>query len=165
MQVRKATKDDIRTLVDLRIEFIKVMHPGLSQEQCAAHAAMLADYFTRHINLDFWGYFAEIDGEIASVIHLVMMERPANPRLRTGKIGMILNVYTKPQYRKRGLASLLLKEAIKDAEEFGASVLELQASDMGRHVYEQLGFEVRQSEYTPMVYRVGRQNDGLDCIS
>lgn len=154
MQIRKASADDIRTLVALRIDFIKEMHPTLSQEQVKAHAEVLTDYFQRHVNLDFWGYFAEIDGDVASVIHLVMFERPANPRLATGKLGMILNVYTKPPYRKRGLASLLLREAIRDAETLGISMLELQASEMGKHVYQQLGFEVHQSEYTPMVYHI-----------
>ncbi len=54
--------------------------------------------------------------------------------------GYILNVYTEPEHRHRGLASLLVQRCVEFCRESGVSTVSLHASDMGRPVYEKLGF-------------------------
>jgi GNAT superfamily N-acetyltransferase len=57
-----------------------------------------------------------------------------------GRQALIQNVYTEPEWRRRGLASLLTKAIIDWAREQGISSVVLHASDDGRRVYERLGF-------------------------
>ena len=159
MEIRKASAQDIDLLIAMRTAFLTEEHPELTSEQVGALKSTLADYFPRHLNRDFRAYLAETDGQTAAVVYMVVLERPANASLPSGKAATILNVYTVPAFRRRGLASALLREAMDDAGRLGVSVVDLQANAMGKPVYEKLGFMVRRSEYTPMEYRLSAAND------
>jgi GNAT superfamily N-acetyltransferase len=57
-----------------------------------------------------------------------------------GRQGTIVNVFTEPQWRQRGIAGLLIKEIIIWSKNEQIDRLVLHASDEGRSVYERLGF-------------------------
>jgi GNAT superfamily N-acetyltransferase len=57
-----------------------------------------------------------------------------------GRQGIILNVFTEPEWRRRGIAALLMKTIIEWSREQRLDGLVLDASDDGRGLYEQLGF-------------------------
>jgi GNAT superfamily N-acetyltransferase len=54
--------------------------------------------------------------------------------------GLVLNMYTLPAYRRRGIASELLRRTILEARSRGLSALRLQSTDDGRPIYERAGF-------------------------
>jgi GNAT superfamily N-acetyltransferase len=54
----------------------------------------------------------------------------------------ILNVYTDPEYRRRGVARRLIEVIVAWCEREGLARVTLHASDAGRHLYESLGFEL-----------------------
>ena len=57
-----------------------------------------------------------------------------------GRQGTIVNVFTEPQWRRRGIAGLLVKEIITWSKNEQIDRLVLHASDEGRSIYERLGF-------------------------
>jgi GNAT superfamily N-acetyltransferase len=57
-----------------------------------------------------------------------------------GRQGTVVNVFTEPQWRRRGIARLLIKEIITWSKDEHLDRLLLHASDEGRSVYERLGF-------------------------
>lgn len=57
-----------------------------------------------------------------------------------GRHAIVLNVFTEPKWRRRGLASLLIERIIAWARAERLDRLVLHASDEGRVVYERLGF-------------------------
>ena len=57
-----------------------------------------------------------------------------------GRQGTIVNVFTEPRRRRRGIADLLVKEIITWSRNEQIDRLLLHASDKGRSVYERLGF-------------------------
>jgi len=57
-----------------------------------------------------------------------------------GQQGTIVNVFTEPQGRRRGIAGRLVKEIIAWSKNECLDRLLLHASDDGRSVYERLGF-------------------------
>ena len=68
-------------------------------------------------------------------------------RLQDGELGIaegrhaiVLNVYTEPGWRRRGVAEALMREVIRWAGEEHLDRLVLHASDAGRPLYERLGF-------------------------
>lgn len=73
----------------------------------------------------------ECNGALAATTTLVCYGR------RLGWIGMVL---TRPDFRRRGLARLLLGRALAMADASGVETLGLDATDEGRPLYEQLGF-------------------------
>jgi GNAT superfamily N-acetyltransferase len=57
-----------------------------------------------------------------------------------GRQGIILNVFTEPEWRRQGVAALLMKTIIEWSREQCLEELVLHASDEGRALYERLGF-------------------------
>jgi GNAT superfamily N-acetyltransferase len=53
----------------------------------------------------------------------------------------LLSMYTEPDFRRRGVASMVVKEAIEWCRKNKYERLMLHASEMGRKVYSKLGFK------------------------
>jgi GNAT superfamily N-acetyltransferase len=70
-----------------------------------------------------------------------------------GRQGVVVNVFTEPEWRRRGLARLLMEQIVAWAREQDIESLVLHASDYGRALYEKLGFidtnEMRMAALVP----------------
>lgn len=51
-----------------------------------------------------------------------------------------MNMYTNPGYRRLGVAMKTLELLVADAKEKGIKAISLEATDMGRPLYEKFGF-------------------------
>ena len=70
-----------------------------------------------------------------------ILPRPVNAStVGEGLQGTVVNVFTEPQWRRRGIAGLLMKEIITWSKNERLDRLLLHASDEGRSLYERLGF-------------------------
>lgn len=69
----------------------------------------------------------------------------------TGKKAYIMNMYTAPEYRRQGIAFHTLDLLVKDARGQGVTQIALEATDMGRPLYERYGF-VNRKEEMELVY-------------
>ena len=59
----------------------------------------------------------------------------------SGKQGLVVNVYTHPDYRRRGLARQLMEALLEWCEENGIHSVLLRASADGKELYRSLGFQ------------------------
>ncbi len=67
--------------------------------------------------------------------------RPAkNGEFAKGRHAIVLNVFTEPEWRKRGVAMLLMREIIRWAQNEKLDQLVLHASPEARSLYERMGF-------------------------
>ena len=64
----------------------------------------------------------------------------------TGKKAYIMNMYTSPEYRRQGIAFHTLDFLVKAAKEQGVLQIALEATDMGRPLYEKYGFVKMEDE-------------------
>lgn len=64
----------------------------------------------------------------------------------TGKKAYIMNMYTAPEYRRQGIAIYTLDLLVNDAREQSVSQIALEATDMGRPLYEKYGFVKMEDE-------------------
>jgi GNAT superfamily N-acetyltransferase len=69
-------------------------------------------------------------------------QRPREIGFAKGKHAIVLNVFTESAWRRRGLARLLMEELLRWARTEQLDRLVLHATNDGRPLYEQLGFEV-----------------------
>ena len=67
-------------------------------------------------------------------------EGEGRARIAEGRHAIVLNVYTEPAWRRRGLGELLMREVLAWARAERLDRLVLHASDVGRPLYERLGF-------------------------
>jgi ribosomal protein S18 acetylase RimI-like enzyme len=137
---RRAEPGDADALTRLRLAFFEGGVNVPSPAQKAALLETLPGYFATHAGRDLFAYLAEEDGEAVACAFLLVSERPAGPAFMNGLTGLILNVHTAPEYRRRGLARTLLEAALADAKQMGVSRVELKATPMGQGLYEKLGF-------------------------
>ncbi|NMC28352.1 MAG: GNAT family N-acetyltransferase [Syntrophomonadaceae bacterium] len=139
INIRRATLEDMDTLVKLRLDFLRHM-ATLREDDEATLSAQFADYLSRHLNRNALAVLAETDCQVASIALLTVAEQPAHRYLPSGKSGTLLNVYTYPEYRRRGLSIQVVRRTIEEARNMGVSAIDLLATPEGKPLYEQLGF-------------------------
>lgn len=64
----------------------------------------------------------------------------------TGKKAYIMNMYTAPEYRRQGIAFHTLDLLVNDAKKQGVLQIALEATEMGRPLYEKYGFVKMEDE-------------------
>jgi len=159
MHYRLANEADILQLVNMRLNYLAEDYGGLTDEQTSAIRAQLREYFTKHLNRDLSVYVCEDQAEIVATVFLLITEKPANPAFITGLTGTILNVYTLPHYRNRGIAGNLMRMAVSDAESKNLSYLELYATKAGYNLYRKLGFVPFEPKNTYMRYQINHEKE------
>jgi GNAT superfamily N-acetyltransferase len=81
-----------------------------------------------------------VGGAGAQLRTLFPRPRAGGDGIRTGLEAIVLNVYTEPAWRRRGVARALMEEVIGWARRERVARLVLHASRDGRRLYEDLGF-------------------------
>ena len=138
-----ATAADTDVMIHYRITLLDAV-PGMehSAEEEQALRESLKVYFPEAMaNGSYVCWLAWADGNFAGISGMVVYDRPASYKCPTGRAGYILNMYTHPQYRKRGICSTLLQKLLLHAKDNGISVLALHASEEGEPVYRKHGFK------------------------
>lgn len=156
MVFEKAVSYDIPELVKLRIRYLLEDNGEIDQSVLAEITDNLPGYFQRHLNEDLFVYVCRDWGVIVSCCFLCITEKPSNPSFISGRTGTVMNVYTEPEYRERGLARRLMKMLLDEAVNMKLDFVELKATESGYKMYKSLGFEDTVSRYHNMKYMIGR---------
>jgi GNAT superfamily N-acetyltransferase len=144
---RKATANDLEALARLRYAMQaerqpeRASEPGQWDTYLAAYHDAFADQIARG-GFDAW--LAE-DGSLAvSCVVLLWWRTPPVFDQLVRRRGMVSSVYTLPEYRRQGIARELMRMLITQAKKLQIRRLVLWASEMGRPLYEDIGFEPSQ---------------------
>ncbi len=152
-EIIKAGTKDIEGLAEMRIAYLQEDLGEMSGQEADQYRTRLKEYFERVLNQKIFCYAAKENEVILSTAFLLVSEKPASPSFPNGWTGTILNVYTKPEYRGKGLARRVMEALVRDAENMDLCLLELKATEDGYSLYQKLGFEQDQSHYRPMKLR------------
>ena len=138
MEYRIATNEDIELMMSSRLEMLKVVN-NLPQDYQFTDELIKEsrDYF---LNGDQTTVLAIDEGEVvgcASMSYMWIMPTFSHP---TGRRAHLMNVYTRDEYRRQGIARQMCEMLIEDAWAKGATEISLDATVMGRPLYESLGF-------------------------
>jgi len=141
MNKRLATLNDIPILIELRKQqLIDEGLPPITNIDMNIDR-QLSDYFTATISDgSFISWVMENDGEIIATSGLCFYSLPPNYSNPTGRTAYITNMYTKPEYRRKGIAAELLNMVIDEAKSRGYKVIRLHTSEYGKSIYERAGF-------------------------
>lgn len=148
VRLRKAEMSDIKQLVSMRIAYLC---EDLGEEDvCMAHnlEQELMVFFHTHLNEDIDAFVAEYRGEIISTSFTAYYCRLPHPDFPKGTAGVPINGYTKPEFRKMGLAGSLLKMSAEYAKQKGIELLNMEVTKKGLPVSKEIGF--REINYTPV---------------
>jgi GNAT superfamily N-acetyltransferase len=140
--IRQAGVDDIPDLVRLRrLMFESMGHDDLDQLDAADRAA--AAYFAETIPKGrFRGWLAVTPtGEVVGSGGVVIDQHPPGPNNLSGRMGYIMNVVTVSAYRRAGIARRVMQAMLHWLEKQDIQRVTLHATEMGRPLYQELGFE------------------------
>jgi GNAT superfamily N-acetyltransferase len=140
--IRQATSADLATIVTHRRRMFEDMGYTNNPVGIQAMDAIGAEWLReRLMNGRYLGWFAvTAGGEIAAGAGLWLQDWPPNLFDQQPYRGYILNVYTEPDYRRRGLARTLVQTINTWCAQQGMITVGLHASPQGRPIYEALGF-------------------------
>jgi GNAT superfamily N-acetyltransferase len=141
---RKATVDDLEALARLRwaMQFERQEEHPSDPETWETYLAAYRDAFAEQIaqgGFDAW--LAEDGSQAVSCVVLLWWRTPPIFDQLVRRRGMVSSVYTMPEYRRRGISRQLMLLLIAHAKGLQIRRLVLWASEMGRPMYEGLGFE------------------------
>ena len=140
---RKTTKADIKILMKLRLEMLREVN-GLSGEYEYDENFIFES--RRYFESGEQTTVIASDGETlvgcASLSYTWIMPTFSHP---TGNRAHLMNVYTRADYRRRGISKKMVEILIDEAKENGVTEISLDATEMGRSLYESLGFKASDS--------------------
>ena len=146
-EYKKATIDDIEELVRTRIIVLRAANKLSDDVDMSVVEKESYTYYKRALEAgEHIAYLVYDNGTFigaGGVSFYQVMPTYHNPR---GKKAYIMNMYTSPEYRRQGIAFHTLDLLVKDAKEQGVSQIALEATDMGRPLYEEYGFVKMQDE-------------------
>jgi GNAT superfamily N-acetyltransferase len=138
IEYKIAANEDIELLMRSRLEMLRVVN-DLSDDYVYSDEIVneSRDYF---LNGDHVTVLA-IDGNeaigCASMSFMRIMPTFSHP---TGRRAHLMNVYTRNAYRRQGIARRMVEMLIDETWKRGATEISLDATVMGRPLYESLGF-------------------------
>ena len=141
LRVRRARLRDLDVLVHQR----RAMWMDLGIKDSARLDKADRDYRrwtqTRIRNHQLIGWMVEDKrGRIAGSGCVWLHPIQPSPRWHSTLQPYLLSMYTEPEFRRRGVASMVVSEAIEWSRKKGYGRLALHASEMGRGVYKKFGF-------------------------
>lgn len=140
---RKTTKADMKILMKLRLEMLREVN-GLSggYEYDENFIFESRRYFESGEQTTVIASDGETLVGCASLSYTWIMPTFSHP---TGNRAHLMNVYTRADYRRRGISKKMVEILIDEAKRNGVTEISLDATEMGRPLYESLGFKASDS--------------------
>ena len=138
---RKATRVDLPLLVETRVKILRAAnHLDDSVDMSLVQTNSQA-YYEKSLSDGSHIAYLVFDDTLfigaGGVSFSQVMPTYHNP---TGQNAYIMNLYTEPAYRRRGIASQTLRYLIDEAYARGITRISLDSTAMGRPLYEKFGF-------------------------
>lgn len=142
-----ATVKDINELVKTRIIVLRAANKLSDDVDMSEVERESYDYYMKALERGAHIAYLVYDNDrfigAGGVSFYQVMPTYHNP---SGRKAYIMNMYTAPDYRRRGIAMKTLDLLVKAAVEKGVKQISLEATDMGRPLYEKYGFVRMEDE-------------------
>ena len=146
-EYKRATIEDIEELVSTRIIVLRAANKLSDDVDMSVVEQETYAYYKRALETGEHIAYLVYDNKkfigAGGVSFYQVMPTYHNP---SGKKAYIMNMYTAPEYRRAGIAFHTLDLLVKDVKEQGISQISLEATDMGRPLYERYGFVKMEDE-------------------
>ena len=141
MTCRMITADDAPAVARHRAQMFRDIE-RLSDEETELSRSVTEPWIADLIRSGHYvGWVVEIDGRVVAGGGAFVNELGPGPgRYRKGRGAHVANIYTEPEYRRRGIARQVMQAILAWCEENAMDQVTLAASDEGRALYEALGF-------------------------
>lgn len=144
---RRGTLEEIDILTKTRIEVLRAANQLSDDIDMSEVERESYNYYQKALCDDSHIAYLVFDGNrvvgAGGVSFFQVMPTYHNP---SGNKAYIMNLYTNPAYRRRGIATKILDMLVNDSKEKGITAISLEATVMGRPLYEKYGFTKMNDE-------------------
>jgi GNAT superfamily N-acetyltransferase len=141
INIREIGSEEVELLTSYRIAYLAEMQGERGLEYQQKLKSKLNQYFNEALAEDrFFAFLAEQDGEALSFGAMVLKKIPGDFNQTSYLEGDILNMYTVPFARRKGISGMILQELLNEAHNRGISKVSLHTSKEGEKLYRKLGF-------------------------
>lgn len=149
---RRATLDDLDSLVDLRIEFLREAEQVRDDADTSQLQRTLLGYLRKHLaEGTFIAWLAQEGEEIVGTSGICFYSVPPTFGNPSGEVAYIMNMYTKPGWRRKGIGQTLLTKLLEEAAARGVRKVTLDTTSLGRPIFEKYGFRAKDNEMMLML--------------
>lgn len=138
---KRALPEDIDILTKTRIEVLRAANQLSDETDMSGVERESRNYYRRALRDGSHIAYLVFDGKCfvgaGGVSFFQVMPTYHNP---SGNKAYIMNMYTNPAYRRKGIATKILDMLVHDIKNKGITAISLEATDMGRPLYEKYGF-------------------------
>ena len=144
---KRAAAPDIGLLTNTRIEVLRAANQLSGAVDMSLVEQQSREYYQEALASGNHVGYLVFDGDLfigaGGVSFFRVMPTFHNP---TGWKAYITNMYTNPAYRRRGIAYHMLELLVQEAGKREVSFISLEATQMGRPLYERYGFVKMEDE-------------------
>lgn len=146
-EYKKATLQDIDELVRTRITVLRVANKLSDDVDMSDVERESYEYYRRAlISGEHVAYLVHDEDTFVGAGGVSFYQVMPTYHNSSGRKAYIMNMYTAPEYRRKGIAYRTLDMLVKEAQEQGVFRISLEATEAGRPLYEKYGFEKMDDE-------------------
>lgn len=138
---KRATLEDVDILITTRIEVLRAANKLSEATDMSEVEKQSYNYYQKALYEGTHTAYLVFDKErfvgAGGVSYFQVMPTYHNP---SGKKAYVMNMYTDPEYRRKGIGYKTLDMLVQDAKSKGVTAISLEATEMGRPLYEKYGF-------------------------
>lgn len=138
---KRATLSDLEVLTKTRITVLRAANKLTQETDMSEVEIQSREYYKYALENDSHVAYLVYDEETfvgtGGISFFKVMPTYHNP---SGEKAYIMNMYTEPSYRRCGIAYRTLDLLVQEAKKRGIHAISLEATDMGRPLYEKYGF-------------------------
>jgi ribosomal protein S18 acetylase RimI-like enzyme len=141
VEIRKAGIEDLDSLMSWRMEVLHAVFEVPEDQPLTRLEQSNRAYYEQALsNGEHIACFALVDDEIAGCGGICLQREMPSPDNPSGLCGYLMNVYTRPQFRQRGIGAAIVSWLVEQGRQAGAEKIYLETTEAGRPLYEKLGF-------------------------
>jgi len=137
--------DDLENLLKVRVDFLRDAKNIRDENDEKMVLGANREFLIKSLaDGSFVQYLAIDKGKIVGTSSVSIYFLPPNAMRLSGKTAYIGNMFTYREYRRIGIATKLFALSVDSARELGCSEICLDATEMGRPIYEKYGFKMNE---------------------
>lgn len=132
LNYKKATIEDINLLTETRIEVLRAANKLANDIDMSEVKKQSYEYYKQALGDESHIAYLIFDGNVfvgaGGICFFRVMPTYHN---QSGNKAYIMNMYTRPDYRRKGIAYTTLNLLVSEAKKKGITAISLEATDMG----------------------------------
>jgi len=141
-KISQAGMDEVDIIVKHRLGMFGDMYPDLGKEIEASIEETHRWILEQLSNGNLVGFIVRNDvGQVAGSGCLWIKKEQPNPTHPRLEAPYLLSMFTEKNFRRQGVARLIVKTSMEWSREHGYDRINLHATEVGKPLYEELGFK------------------------